>query len=320
MRQIVEFPCARRSPSALAKDATVTNPEIAVIVNPGAAGGKALKALPVINDTLKGSGTPYAIYVTKARGDAIDAARNHAEAGASRILAVGGDGTINEVANGIYQSGVDAMLGLVPVGHGTDLARYLGTSKDIAEAVRHACAGDPRQVDLGLACYADGTERAFINIAGLGFDAMVASKAQKSRLPGGNLPYLGSALATLIGFKNLDVQITADGTLIETPGVFVQIANAQYMGGGYHFAPMASMDDGLLDVCVVGDFGKLELIREIPGVYKGKHVGHPKFTHLTAKCIEITTSEPAMVQLDGELVGHSPVTFRVLPAAISLVK
>jgi diacylglycerol kinase (ATP) len=108
--------------------------------------------------------------------------------------------------------------------------------------------------------------------------------------------------------------------LIETPGVFVQIANAQYMGGGYHFAPMASMDDGLLDVCVVGDFGKLELIREIPGVYKGKHVGHPKFTHLTAKCIEIKTSEPAMVQLDGELVGHSPVTFRVLPAAVSLVK
>jgi YegS/Rv2252/BmrU family lipid kinase len=273
----------------------VTNPEIAAIVNPGAAGGKALKALPIINDTLKGTGTPYAIYVTKARGDAIDAARNFAEAGATRILAVGGDGTINEVANGIFQSGANAALGLVPVGHGTDLARYLGTSKKIAEAVRHACEGEPSPVDLGLVTYADESERAFINIAGLGFDAMVASRAQKSRLPGGNLPYLGSALATLVGFKNLHVEINADGHLIETPGVFVQVANAQYMGGGYHFAPMASMDDGLLDVCVVGDFGKLELIREIPGVYKGKHVSHPKFSHIAAKCIEIKTPEPAMV-------------------------
>jgi YegS/Rv2252/BmrU family lipid kinase len=298
----------------------VTNPEIAVIVNPRAAGGKALKTLPVINSTLESLNCPYAIYVTKGRGDAIQAARSYAEGGASRILAVGGDGTVNEVANGMYQSGADAALGLVPVGHGTDLARYLGTTRDVAQAVTRACKSDPSRIDLGLARYADGTERAFINIAGLGFDAIVASKAQKSRLPGGNLPYLGSALTTLIGFQNLQVKIDADGQLIETPGVFVQIANAQYMGGGYHFAPMASMDDGLLDVCIVGDFAKLELIRAIPGVYKGKHVTNPKFSHVAAKCISIETSTPAMVQLDGELVGQTPVQFSVLPAAIALVK
>jgi YegS/Rv2252/BmrU family lipid kinase len=298
----------------------VNEPEIVVILNPGAGGGKALKSLPRIHGILKRIERPYAIYVTKARGDAIPAAKSYAESGAKRILAVGGDGTINEVANGIYQSGADVALGLVPVGHGSDLARMLGTPKSVEQAVLRACEREPSRIDLGLAKYEDGCERAFINIAGLGFDAIVASKAQKSRLPGGNLPYLGSALTTLIGFKNLQVEIEADGKKIETAGVFVQIANAQYMGGGYHFAPMASLDDGLLDVCVVGDFGKLELIRAIPGVYKGKHVTHSKFTHVPAKSVSIRTKEPAMVQLDGELVGYTPVQFNVLPAAISLVK
>jgi len=320
MKQVVQFPYAQRGIRTPAKDANVTNPDIVVIVNPGAAGGKALKAVPVINRTLEALDCPYAIYVTKERGDAIQAARSYAESGVSRILAVGGDGTVNEVANGIYQSGSDTALGLVPVGHGTDLARHLGTTRQVDLAVQRACQGEPARIDLGLAKYADNTERAFINIAGLGFDAIVASKAQKSRLPGGNLPYLGSALTTLVGFQNLQVTIDADGQRIETAGVFVQIANAQYMGGGYHFAPMAAMDDGLLDVCIVGDFGKFELIRAIPSVYKGKHVTHSKFSHVTAKCITIETSTPAMVQLDGELVGQTPVQFSVLPAAIALVK
>jgi diacylglycerol kinase (ATP) len=298
----------------------VTTSEIVVILNPGAGGGKTLKSLPRIHGILKRIDRPYAIYVTKGPRDAISVARSFAESGAARILAVGGDGTLNEVANGIYQSGADAALGVVPVGHGSDFARSIGTSKSVEQAVLRACEHDPCRIDLGLATYDDGSERAFINIAGLGFDALVAARAQKSKLPGANLPYLGSALTTLIGFKNLHVEIDADDTHIETAGVFVQIANAQFMGGGYHFAPMAKLDDGLLDVCIVGDFSKLELIKTIPSVYKGKHVTHAKFTHVAAKSISIKTNDPAMVQLDGELVGRSPVRFTVLPAAISLVK
>jgi diacylglycerol kinase (ATP) len=134
------------------------------------------------------------------------------------------------------------------------------------------------------------------------------------------LPYLVSALATLVGFKNLDVHLEVDGKKIDTRGVFVQIANAEYMGGGYHMAPMAKIDDGKLDVCIVGDFGKLELIRAIPGVYKGKHVTNSKFTHIATTAVRISTDTPARVQLDGELVGQTPVTFSVLPGAISLIK
>lgn len=298
----------------------MTEAEIVVIVNPSAAGGKTMKSLTRIHGLLKRIGRPYAIYVTKGRGDAISAARSYSEAGAERILSVGGDGTLNEVSNGIYQAGGGAALGLVPVGHGSDFARTVGRAGSVEQSVLRACEGEPRSIDLGLAKYGDGTERAFINIAGLGFDARVAQRAQGSRLPGSNLPYLGSALRTLIGFRNLDVTITTDDQTIATPAVFVQIANAQYMGGGYHMAPMAKIDDGLLDVCVVGDFGKLELVRQIPGVYRGKHVGHTKFTHLTGTRVQISSAEPAIVQLDGELVGTSPVEFHVLPSAIRLVQ
>lgn len=298
----------------------MTSPEVVAIVNPRAAGGKTMKQLTRIHGVLKRLDRPYAIYVTKGQGDAIEAARSYAQAGASRILSVGGDGTLNEVANGIHQAGGSSALGLVPVGHGSDFARTIGNAGSVEQAVLRACQGDEQVIDLGLARYADGAERAFINIAGLGFDAKVAQRAQRSRLPGSNLPYLGSALTTLIRFRNVDVTITADEQTIETPAVFVQIANARYMGGGFHFAPMASIDDGLLDVCVVGDFGKLELVRQIPGVYRGKHVSHRKFAHMRARRIAVTTASNTIVQLDGELVGTTPVEFEVLPAAIRLVR
>lgn len=298
----------------------MADPGTVVILNPGAAGGRTMKELPRIHGILKRVGGPYVIYVTKGPNDATDAARSYAEEGASRILAVGGDGTLNEVVNGIYFSGKMPALGVVPVGHGTDFARTLGISGSIEQSVLHACEREAKPIDLGLVEWDNGNSRAFINIAGLGFDALVAAKAGKSRLPGSNLPYLGSALSTLATFSNIDVRVDADGQVIETAGVFVQIANAQYMGGGFHFAPMADLADGFLDVCIVGDFSKLELMRQIPGVYKGKHVSHSKFTHVRAKRIRIETVQPANVQLDGEVLDPAPVTFTVLPGALNLVQ
>jgi YegS/Rv2252/BmrU family lipid kinase len=298
----------------------MADPGTVVILNPGAAGGKTMKELPRIHGILKRLGTPYVIYVTKGPNDATAATRKYAEDGASRILAVGGDGTLNEVVNGIYQSGASPALGVVPVGHGADFARTLKISGSIEQSVLHACERDATPVDLGLVTWDNGSSRAFINIAGLGFDALVAAKAAKSRLPGSNLPYLGSAMSVLATFSNIDVRVDADGQTVETPGVFVQVANAQFMGGGFHFAPMADLSDGLLDVCIVGDFSKLELIRQIPGVYKGKHITHPKFTHIPARTIRIETKQPANVQLDGEVLEPAPVTFSVVPGAIQLVQ
>ena len=296
----------------------MANPEIAVILNPAAGGGKALKALARIHGVLKRIDRPYAIHVTKERGDAIDAALRFADEGAERIIAVGGDGTVHEVANGIHRSEASPALGMVPIGHGRDFARTVGTEMNIELAVLKAIDSEPRPIDLGLVTYADETRRAFINIAGLGFDAIVAQRAQSSRLPGANLPYLACALSTLVGFKNIDIRVESGEETIETRAVFVQIANAEYMGGGFHFAPMAKIDDGLLDVCVVGDFTKLELMRHIPKVYGGKHTTLTKFRHLRATSVHISSTSTARLQLDGELLGETPVTFSVIPGGIRL--
>lgn len=296
----------------------MASPEIAVILNPAAGGGKALKALARVHGVLKRLDRPYAIHVTKERGDAIEAACRLAEGGAERILAVGGDGTLHEVANGIHRAAASPALGIVPIGHGRDFARTVGTEKNVELAVLKAVDAAPRPIDLGVVTYADGTSRAFLNIAGLGFDAIVAERAQTSRLPGANLPYLASALSTLVGFQNIGIRVESEGETIETRAVFVQVANARFMGGGFHFAPMAQIDDGLLDVCVVGDFGKLELVRHIPKVYGGKHTGLTKFRHLRAASVHISSTSTARLQLDGELLGETPVTFSVVPGGIRL--
>lgn len=296
----------------------MATPEIAVIVNPVAAGGRALKALGRVHGVLKRVDRPYAIHVTKERGDATVVARRFADEGVARIVSVGGDGTLHEVANGIHQSSASPALGLVPIGHGSDFARTVGTEKNVELSVLKAIDTEPRPIDLGLVTYADGSTRAFINIAGLGFDAIVAERAQRSRLPGSNLPYLGSALRTMVGFQNIEVAIEVDGETTESRAVFIQVANARFMGGGFHFAPMAEIDDGLLDVCVVGDFSKGELLRHIPKVYRGSHIGLEKFRHVRATSVSISSTTEAKLQLDGELLGTTPVTFSVVPGGIRL--
>lgn len=292
---------------------------IAVVLNPVAGGGKTLTALPRVHEALKTLGRPYHIHLTERAGDGRVAAKRLAQDGAALILSVGGDGTIHEIANGLCESGTMVPLGVVPAGNGSDFARTINASKKIEESVRAACNGRTRTIDIGRATFNDGATRCFINVAGLGFDALVAERAHDTKfLPGANLPYLAAALRTLVSYRNIKVTVEADGESISTYAVFVQIANAKFMGGGYKIAPMADLEDGLLDVAIVGDLTKPDLLRTLPKVYGGGHVNHPKFTHLRARRIRIETLEPALVQLDGELVGNSPVTFDVLPGALML--
>ena len=292
---------------------------IAVVLNPVAGGGKTLTALPKVHEALKSLDRPYHIHLTERAGDGRVAAKRFAQDGASLILSVGGDGTIHEVVNGLCESGTSATMGVVPAGNGSDFARTINASKKIEESVAAACNGRSRPIDVGRAILADGTTRCFINVAGLGFDALVAERVQHTKfLPGANLPYLAAALQTLVSYRNIKVAVEADGESFSTYAVFVQIANAKYMGGGYKIAPMADIEDGLLDVAIVGDLSKPDLLRTLPRVYGGGHINHPKFKHLRARKVRIETLEPALVQLDGEIVGNSPVTFEVMPAALML--
>jgi diacylglycerol kinase (ATP) len=291
---------------------------IAVIMNPASRNGRTLKLLPQVTAALQTSGRPHEIYLTKEPNDAISAARRFADQDAEVVIAVGGDGTINEVANGIVESGKAVPLGLVPSGAGVDFVRTAGTPRELTAAFDRAINGTRRLIDIGRATFADGSSRIFLNLAGLGIDAEIAERAEAARLPGSTLPYLWGLGGALFKYEKLHVAVEADGQRVTGSAISVLVANAKFAAGGMHIAPMAEIDDGLLDVAIIGDFGKFELVRQMPNVYRGKHTTHPKFTHLPVTSVRVETNMPTRVQLDGELHGTSPVTFTVEPGALTL--
>ncbi|MGH2560743.1 MAG: diacylglycerol/lipid kinase family protein [Thermomicrobiales bacterium] len=291
---------------------------IAVILNPASGGGKTLRLLPKVSAALQSMGRPHAMHVTTGPNEAPEVAKRFALDGAEVIVAVGGDGTINEVANGIFASGKQIPIGLVPSGRGSDLVRTTGAPRQLEQALQLCCNGQVRMIDVGRAHFSDGASRIFLNAGGIGFDAAVAERVHGAKLPGSTLPYLWGLVGALARYRNIHVSIDADGRLMTTTARSVLVANARYLGGGMLMHPMADIADGFLDVAILGDLGRAEIVRAVPSVYRGKHVTHPKFTHLRAKTIRVESVEPARVQLDGELAGYAPVTFTVEPASLFL--
>ncbi len=245
-------------------------------------------------------------------------AREFAEMGIGRIIAVGGDGTFNDVANGILDSGKRPSLGIVPAGTGCDLPRTLGVPTSIKESLVFAMTTAARPMDAGLA-KTSTVERHFLNVAGLGFDAKVADRAQRKKHLSGKSAYIAALAQSLTDFGYIDVEIEANGMNIATKAVFVSITNAQYLAGGFHFAPMAVIDDGLLDLAIISDISLPGFVKAVPSVVRGKHLSNPHWSHSTTTHVKVTSSTPAMVQLDGEICGFSPAEFSIVPAAIDIV-
>ncbi len=296
----------------------MTHPRIAVIVNPRAAGGKAIRKLPEISRVASSIATEYALHVTSSIEDARMRAREFADLGIERIVAVGGDGTFNEVANGILESSGRPALGIVPAGTGCDLPRTLGIPRSIEDALTFALTGDARPMDVGLA-KTSTVERHFLNVAGLGFDAKVADRAQRKKHLSGKTAYMTALAQSLTDFGYIDVRIDTDRSTIETKAVFVSIANAQFLAGGFHFAPMARVDDGLLDLAIIDEISLAGFIKAVPSVVRGKHLNNPHWRHFTTTRVTVTASTPALVQLDGEIAGTSPAEFSIVPGAIDVV-
>lgn len=296
----------------------MADPRFAVIVNPKAAGGKAIKKLPEISATASSVTPEYLLHITSSIEDARLRAREFADLGIERIVAVGGDGTFNEVANGILESNARPALGIVPAGTGCDLPRTLGVPTGVAESLVFAMSADARPMDVGLAKTSIG-ERYFLNVAGMGFDAKVANRAQQKKRLTGKKAYMVALAQELTDFGYIDVRIEVDGKEIATKAVFVSVANAQFLAGGFHFAPMARIDDGLLDLAIIDDISLPGFVKAVPSVMRGKHLSNPHWSHYTTTHVKVTASTPALVQVDGEIVGTSPAEFSIAPKAIDVV-
>jgi diacylglycerol kinase (ATP) len=296
-----------------------------VIVNPAAGAFSTRRKWPIISKLLERIGFAFDFAYTEGVGHAIELARLAASDGYRYLVAVGGDGTVNEVANGILHStnAATMVLGIVGTGTGSDFIRSVGISRDYTAACSTLTSHQRRSVDVGVVEYQHNRrtfKRFFVNAAGAGFDAAVVKETE--RLPkffGGTIPYVAGMLRTLVSYRNKPVVVRVGDEVEEYRALNVAVANGSYMGGGMHIAPQAELGDSLLDVVIIGNMGKLEILKEFPRVYKGTHVSLPKVRMKRGDRVTIESLEPMLVYADGELLGECPASFGVVPAALSIV-
>jgi len=296
-----------------------------VIVNPVASGGRVGKQWPQLRDVLSQGGLQFAAELTQYPGHATAIARKALDEGFRYIVSVGGDGTVNEVVNGLVVEGrvhPEVVLSIIPGGTGSDFVRTLGISRDPGQATQTTLGHQTRAMDIGeIRCLRDGQPltRYFVNVAGLGFDSEVCVRVNRmSKRISGTVPYLTSLVLTLFAYQNKDVVLTFDGQQMRGRFNSVIVCNGQYFGGGMWIGPQAAADDGIFDVVILKDLNKLEFLLNVPRVYKGTHLTHPKVESFQAQEVHVEARQRMFIQAEGELVGEAPATFRVIPAALNL--
>lgn len=302
--------------------------KLAVIVNPASANGSTEKRWPEIAAALQQEGLSFTHTLTEAPGHATEITASYLRDGYNLILSVGGDGTANEVVNGFFVDNIsakkDAAVGFLSTGTGRDLGRTLGTPKEPTEAVRHILKAPLRQVDVGKITFSnsDGDKvlRYFINVAGLGLDGDTCDRVNRtSKALGGFISFLWGTVVSLALYKNKNMSITVDEKLIcDEPVTIIVAGNGRYFGGGMCVAPHAEIDDGLFDIIILRNLSKLNLLYNLPKVYSGSHLNHPRITSLRGKKITVTSGGDALLELDGEQTGQAPVEIEILPGAITI--
>jgi len=300
-----------------------------VVVNEHAGGGAMADVFRRLEHPLIAAIGPFDVAFTDGPGHAISIVRKALSEGYRRIVSGGGDGTLNECVNGCFAEdgaplGDDVELALLSGGTGGDFRKTVGvrSSQDTLAALAR---GRTIPVDVGRVTYAapggQGT-RYFINIASFGMSGLVDRNVPAFKQFGGRIAYFGATLKSMWGWKNPRVALTLDGEALAPQHIItVAVANGRYFGGGMHICPDARLDSGLFEVCVLGDFGRVELVMLSGAIYEGRHVYHPKVQVRRARVVEAMAqgSEDVFLDIDGEPLGALPARFEVLPAALRLV-
>lgn len=291
-------------------------------MNPASAGGTTGRRWPELAHRAAQLGLQGDVLLSESAGHMTELARRARDQGYELLVVVGGDGTLNEVVNGIG-GGDGPAVALVPRGTGRDFARTFGIGGDFDEAIRIAVEGETRVLDLGRVRYrawsGETAEGFFANIAGVGISGAVAKRVNDSgKMLGGRLSYYTAILATFAGWQVGDVHATIDDEIREGKMHEVIVANGAFLGGGLHMCPDADPADGLFDVLVLGHLTKRDLAFTLPKAYRGRHLPHPRAELLRARRIRVDAVEPLPLQIDGEQPGTTPVEFELVPGALQL--
>lgn len=286
-----------------------------LIVNLIAGQGRCKALFPKVKEELDRRGVEYELHYTNEPLEATDVAKWGIEAGFRRIVAMGGDGTVNEVTNGLL--GRDAVLGVIPAGTGNDFIRMLGIPAEPLDALDVLIDGEERTMDIGRVA----DDRCFVNGMGIGIDAQVARDVLKMERLRGAAAYLSAVLKEIVRFKPFPVTIESGDWRLDVTCLSLGVANGKYAGGGFKLAPKADVFDGMIDVSAIEDYSKPERLVRLPRVRAGKHIRWRKVHYCQLPDVTIASPSRLIAHLDGEPYRLPADSFdvRALPNALRVL-
>lgn len=303
-----------------------------VILNPRAAGGRSAQKLSHIQRELNGRfGQPVEVLRTEHPNHASELTSQALRRGYSLIVAVGGDGTVNEVVNGWFSENdepirPEARLGFIPIGTGSDLRRTLAVPNDVAAAAELIVRGRPRTIDVAKAALIshDGRpiRRYFVNVVSFGMGGEVSLRAKNFLCNvSGKAAFLYATAAIFLTYRGKWVQISLDGQVLpeKLDVTNVAIGNGRYHGGGMQPCPRAVMDDGLLEVTTIRRLTTFEFVRDLPVLYSNDVYRHPKVNHYRTTTLRAESADVTLVEVDGEALGKLPLEIEILPARLQVM-
>ena len=306
-----------------------------VVINPRAGNGSIGRAWPEFSGLLHARIGDHGHTFARGPGDVAGQVAAAVAEGATRVIVVGGDGTVNEAVNGL--AGATGMpptgvvLGLISAGSGSDFARSLGIPADPKAAIERIAAGRTRRIDLGRVTYTDtageSATRLFANIASFGISGLIDQKvnaAGSNRLLPGKLSYYLATVSALLGYRFQTVTVAIDDRApVERAIALVAVANNRFFGGGMMVAPDAEPDDGIFDVVTLQSASKLTLLKDLRLVYRGGHRDHPAITIERGRRVRAEPRQgepgPVLIDIDGEPLGRLPATFDMVPRALDIL-
>jgi diacylglycerol kinase (ATP) len=303
--------------------------KITFIVNPNSANGATGRQWPPMRSKTRDRLGPFDELMTNGPGHATLLARQTVRSGVDIVVCVGGDGTLNEVINGLMneKSSLESevLLGFIPSGTGCDLARSLPISLDLDRALDNILSFRNRQIDLGKLTYQDHEGltscRYFHNVVSLGLGGEVDDRVNRtSKAFGGFISFIWATLISILYFHKKQIQLRVDDNFDDEVTCWnVAVANGQYHGGGMWVAPGAAINDGLFQVTVVGDLSVIEVFWNLPKLYNGKIYEHEKIMKLVGSRVVASSSQTVLLDMDGEQPGRLPVVIEVVPSALRII-
>ncbi len=284
----------------------------------GACDEKFNKAEQILNE----KGIVYEVLDSKYAGHAINLTHEAVEKGAEIVVAVGGDGTVNEVSSELCGN-KNIKFGVLPFGTGNDFAAAIGIESDAEKAVNVLLNGTSHALDVGIAqeLYGERKQRKFINIAGQGFDVEVLKNTEKYKKGrSGMMPYFLGIIDSVFKKKIIKIKLVCNEMKKDMNSLLTVVSNGTKFGGGIKISPNAKTDDGLFDVCCIENVSLIKFICLLPYVIKGKHLNFKPVHHYKASTVRIESSEHYEIEIDGEISLKTPVEYKILPGALNVIR